>query len=64
MTTTNRMSNFKLLAQRFAQGEKLLTTHQKMMAMACHLSFSPERFADFGRPQFPSIKLVLHARKN
>lgn len=34
MTTTNRMNNFKRLAERLALGEKLLTTQEKVMIMA------------------------------
>ena len=34
MTTTNQMNNFRQLAERFAQGGKLLTTQEKAAIMA------------------------------
>lgn len=34
MTTTNQMNNFRRLAERFAQGGKLLTTQEKAAIMA------------------------------
>jgi hypothetical protein len=59
MTTTNRMNNFKRLAERLSQGEKLLTTREKTAMMSQGLSASAvQDLLSVGEPRFSAIQLV------
>lgn len=56
MTTTQRMTNFRLLAERLAKGEKLLSSQDKMRAMSQDFcAYEPEA----SNPNFYQIRLVL-----
>ena len=59
MTTINRMNNFKRLAERLSQGEKLLTTREKTAMMSQGLSASAvQDLLSAGQPRFSAIQLV------
>lgn len=61
MTTSNRMGNFKRLAERFSQGEKLLTTQEKLAIMATIKGDAVT--LESGTASFPRVRLVLRASK-
>jgi|GEM_PF-5366172 len=59
MTTTQRMTNFRLLAERLAKGERLLTSQDKMMAMSQDFcAYDTEASSS----KFCQIRLVLKAK--
>ena len=66
MTTSNRMSNFKRLAERFSQGEKLLTTQEKIAVMRHQFQVSARNALEHletYQPRFQQVRLVLRPSK-